>query len=119
MLTRVAQRTPGTLTFVMPTVAPAITSHAGQQRDEDRRRRAPAAAGALFRALARETGGDVLDTGASGDLSATFRRAINDFRSAYVLYYSVRGVDRGGYHTIEVKVAREGATVQARRGYWQ
>ncbi len=116
MLTRVAERTPGTLTFVMPTVAPAITITQGTSVTRIGGVRALPPLAPLFRTLARETGGDVLDTGASGDLSATFRRAINDFRSAYVLYYSVRGVERGGYHTIEVKVAREGATVQARRG---
>ena len=117
MLTRVAQRTPGTLTFVMPT-GPSITvvTRGGAVTRAGVVPRPPLYA--LFQTLAKETGGDVLETMASGDLSSVFRRAIDDFRSAYVLYYSARGVDRGGYHSIEVKVPRAGAVVQARRGYW-
>jgi len=72
----------------------------------------------LFATLARETGGSTLSVGPSTDLTATFRRVLAEFRSTYVLYYRPRGVDRGGYHTIEVKVMREGAQVQARRGYF-
>ena len=118
MLTRVAERTPGTLTFVMPTVGPAVTIRQGDTVTRIGNIRAQPPLASYFRTLASETGGDVLETGANGDLSATFRRAMTDFRSAYVLYYNVRGVDRSGYHRIEVKVAREGAIVQARRGYW-
>jgi hypothetical protein len=43
---------------------------------------------------------------------------LDEFRSNYVLYYTARGVDADGYHTIEVKVNREGAQVHARRGYF-
>jgi len=46
------------------------------------------------------------------------RGVLNEFRSAYVLYYTARGVDRAGYHAIDVKVKRDGAVVQARRGYF-
>jgi hypothetical protein len=56
--------------------------------------------------------------GDATDLSGTFRRVLDDFRSTYVLYYTPRGVNPGGYHSIEVRVKHEGATVQARRGYW-
>jgi len=46
------------------------------------------------------------------------RGVLNEFRSAYVLYHTARGVDRAGYHAIDVKVKRDGAVVQARRGYF-
>jgi hypothetical protein len=35
-----------------------------------------------------------------------------------VLYFNAKGVEQGGYHTLEVKVKRDDTTVQARRGYW-
>jgi hypothetical protein len=73
---------------------------------------------AIFTTLVRETGGTILPVGSGSDLSAAFRTVLNDFRSCYVLYYSAQGVDRDGYHAIEVKVKREGAVVQARRGYF-
>lgn len=72
----------------------------------------------LLATLAKGTGGSVLPVGATADLSAAFRRVLEEFRSAYVLYYTPTGVDRAGYHQIEVKVRRENATVQARRGYF-
>ena len=105
-LTTVAQRTRGTLTFVMP----ALTQVA---RQLSQRPLAP-----VLSAIAVETGGTMLPVNEGTDLSSAFRRVLDDFRSAYVLYYNPRGVDRGGYHTLEVRVKREGATVQARRGYW-
>jgi hypothetical protein len=84
--------------------------------------RRPAAAAvplhALFSTLASETGGAILPVAAGSSLSSTFRRILSEFRSAYVLYYTARNVDGGGYHTIEVKVKREGARIQARRGYF-
>jgi hypothetical protein len=72
----------------------------------------------LFNTLARETGGSVFPVAPSANLSAAFSRVLSDFRSAYVLYYTPRGVDRTGYHDLEVAVRRDGAVVQARRGYF-
>lgn len=54
----------------------------------------------------------------SGALGATFLSILERFRSAYVLFYSPKGVDRTGFHTITVTVNRPGATVEARRGYF-
>jgi VWFA-related protein len=68
--------------------------------------------------LARETGGTMLPVSAAGNLSDAFRRVLNEFRSAYVLYYTARGVERAGYHALDVKVTRDGALVEARRGYF-
>ena len=42
------------------------------------------------------------------------RWASSEVRLAYVR--AARGVDRPGYHALEVKVNRDGAEVQARRG---
>jgi len=72
----------------------------------------------VYTNLARETGGAVLTAGASTDLAAIFRQVLGDFRSAYVLYFNAKGVEQGGYHTLDVKVNRPDAIVTARRGYW-
>jgi len=72
----------------------------------------------LFSTLAAATGGAVVPAPANANLSAVFRSILRDFRSAYVLHYSVRGVDPSGYHTLEVKVNRKDVEVIARRGYW-
>ena len=111
-LTTVAQRTRGTLTFVMPALAQVVRPAAASRQPSQR----PLAS--VLSAIAVETGGTMLPVNEDADLSSAFRRVLDDFRSAYVLYYNPRGVDRGGYHTLEVRVKREGATVQARRGYW-
>ena len=124
ILTAVAQRTRATLTFVMPALAGMpMTSSDGRAvvtsgQTSVGRAAAPGSLPALFTTLARETGGSILPVGLATNLSATFRRVLNEFRSAYVLYYNASGVERGGYHTIEVKVNREDALVQARRGYF-
>jgi VWFA-related protein len=72
----------------------------------------------LFLNVAASTGGDIVTTIATSDLTQVFRRILAEFRSAYVLRYNVRGSDLAGYHTLEVKVKRDGAIVNARRGYW-
>jgi VWFA-related protein len=100
LLLRVASQTRPTLSFVMP-VGPAGSTFS-----------------AVFSALTRETGGSIVPMTTGANLSSLFRRTLDEFRSAYVLYYNARGVDRAGYHTIEVRVKRAGAVVQARRGYF-
>ncbi len=116
VLTSVAQHTRATLTFVM-----AWAGSSGATSiilDSRRGGTTTAAPQPLFRELASETGGSVLPVDPRSDVSSTFRRILADFRSAYVLFYNAQGVDRSGYHTIDVKVNRENATVTARRGYF-
>jgi VWFA-related protein len=125
-LVAVAQRTRATLTFVMPSglSTPIIVS--GSRPDARvplptmtvSRLTAMPAQYAVLAKLSAETGGTLLPVGPSGDLSGAFRRVLSDFRSAYVLYYTPRGVTADGYHAIEVKTTREGAAVLARRGYF-
>jgi VWFA-related protein len=71
----------------------------------------------LYDRLARETGGAVVYTRADEDLSSTFRRVLSEFRSSYVLYFAPRGVERSGFHTLDVNVKQPGVEVRARRGY--
>jgi len=68
---------------------------------------------------ARDTGGEVIPVDAQTNLGSTFRKILDDFRSSYVIFYSPKGVDRTGFHTITVNVTRPaGAIVTARRGYF-
>ena len=72
---------------------------------------------ALSDRLAAETGGMVTSVKAGENLTPKFRRMVQDFRSSYVLYFSPRGVERAGPHSLEVRVKRPGVEVRARRGY--
>lgn len=117
-LIEIGKRSRATVTFVMP-AAPGTRATAGpdglQFFNLGQVRRGPLH-GALA-ALAGETGGSILPVDYSSGLSSAFRTVLDQFRSAYVLYYRPAGVEPGGYHTIEVKVGRD-RTVQARRGYF-
>jgi VWFA-related protein len=120
-LVAIAGRTRATLAFVMPartiTRTLANPSYPGVTTTTtviDR----PMNVDPLFGTLARETGGTILPVGAATDLSAAFRRVLDEFRAAYVLYYTAAGVEREGYHALTVRVKREGAVVRARRGYF-
>jgi VWFA-related protein len=74
----------------------------------------------FYATLTGETGGLVVPVVApGGDVTSTFRRLLSQFRSCYVLRFTPRGVDRGGYHTLAVRTKRpERLDVRARRGYF-
>jgi VWFA-related protein len=67
--------------------------------------------------VASETGGFVATITPEEDVSSTFRRVLEQFRTSYVLYFTPTGVDRQGSHTLEVRVKNAKAEVRARRGY--
>jgi VWFA-related protein len=69
-----------------------------------------------LRQAAAATGGEVRYL---RDAVNAFRQVLDEFRTSYVLRYTPQGVARGGWHTIEVRIARPGThTVRARRGYF-
>ncbi len=70
----------------------------------------------MYAQLATETGGfvEVVDPG--GSLESAFRRMLTEFRRSYVLYFAPNG-ERSGFHTLAVRVRRNGVDVHARRGY--
>jgi len=74
----------------------------------------------VLQRLAVETGGGVFAIGpANPDLTAAFRRAVDQFRSSYVLHFTPTGVERTGFHTLKVSVkGKPKATITARRGYF-
>ena len=67
--------------------------------------------------LAEDTGGALLVAERSDRLRDTFTRVVNEFKSRYILTYTPRGVDPGGWHALDVKLKDQRADITARRGY--
>lgn len=107
-------------TRTTPTVAVVLTSTA-RQRPASLLRTATklgsATAGEIADQIAGETGGFVASIEPGENLTSTFRRVLDQFRSSYVLFFTPTGVDRQGSHTLEVRVKRAKVDVRARRGY--
>jgi len=70
-------------------------------------------------AAAETTGGRTHSTGIfRRSLVGPFRRIFDEMRASYVLQYTPRGVEPGGWHAIRVEVERDDVEVRARRGYF-
>jgi VWFA-related protein len=67
--------------------------------------------------LTSVTGGDLVEIKTTTDLNAVFLRLLNEYRQRYLLSYVPRGVGKGGWHQLDVRVKSQGATVKARPGY--
>jgi VWFA-related protein len=67
--------------------------------------------------LSALTGGTFFRAESTKDLGSTFLRILDEFRHRYLVSYSPRGVVKGGWHKLDVRVARKGLTVKARPGY--
>jgi VWFA-related protein len=117
MVLGVARRTRATLAFVVPSNITTVNTVTGTTISV-RAGTSNSSYHPLLNALARETGGTIFPVGGSTNLSSAFRTVLNDFRNAYVLYFTPQGVERQGYHQLQVKVKREDAQVVARRGYF-
>jgi Ca-activated chloride channel family protein len=68
-------------------------------------------------ALADETGGQVLNAARAGQLHERFVQIMTEFRTRYLLTYTPAGVERTGWHPLEVTVKNTRGRVIARRGY--
>ena len=68
--------------------------------------------------IAVATGGAVVEIESTTDLGRTLIGILDEFRQRYVLSYSPRGVSRGGWHTLQVRVKGRRAAVTARAGYF-
>jgi VWFA-related protein len=69
--------------------------------------------------LTAATGGSVIDGSGGSRLEGAFVAALSEFRTRYQLSYTPTGVDHTGWHPLEVRVRRQGATIRARPGYTQ
>jgi len=103
-----------------PTVAVVLASPSRQRPASLLRtasKLASATVGDLADQIAGDTGGFVVTISPGDNVTSTFRRVLEQFRTSYVLYFTPRGVERPGAHTLEVRVKRAGSDVRARRGY--
>jgi VWFA-related protein len=66
--------------------------------------------------LTTQTGGRLLRVDAR-NLGPTFLEILKEFRQRYLLTYTPRGVSRGGWHTLDVRVKGRKLTVKARSSY--
>ena len=68
---------------------------------------------------AHDTGGDVYYGMKSRAMEELYTRVTEEARNQYTLAYAPSGTDRGlEYHSIEVRVRREGLTILTREGYY-
>ncbi len=68
---------------------------------------------------AHDTGGDVYYGLKSRAMEELYARVTEEARNQYTLAYAPSGTDRGtDYHSIEVRVRREGLTILTREGYY-
>ena len=68
---------------------------------------------------AHDTGGDVYYGLKSRAMEELYSRVTEEARNQYTLAYAPSGTDRGvEYHSIEVRVRREGLTILTREGYY-
>jgi VWFA-related protein len=95
---------------VQSRMADRVTA-AGRQRENKAR--------SDLQALARQSGGDVLDAESTAQLAPEFAAILQEFRSRYLVTYEPTGVRRDdGWHRVEVRVKGRRAKVLTRPGYY-
>jgi VWFA-related protein len=70
----------------------------------------------FLRELTSVSGGRLFEVEKTQNLETIFVGILEEFRQRYLVSYTPRGVDRGGWHKVDVRVKR-GGTVKARPGY--
>ncbi len=71
----------------------------------------------FLHALASDTGGQVLNAARSDQLRDRFVRIITEFRTRYLITYTPHGVEKNGWHPLQVTLKNRKGRVVARRGY--
>ena len=103
-----------------PTVAVVLASPSRQRPASLVRTSAKTSAatvGDMAEQIASVTGGFVAAINPGENLTSTFRRVLEQFRTSYVLYFTPTGVERQGSHTLDVRVKDAKVEIRARRGY--
>ena len=73
--------------------------------------------GPFLKGLTDASGGELFEIQSTTELDATFAKVLDQFRQRYLLSYTPRGVKRGGWHQLKVRVKERGVSVRARPGY--
>jgi len=71
----------------------------------------------FLRDLAEASGGDLIEIQSDAEIDQAFRKILEEFRHRYLLSYTPRGVDKTGWHRLQVRVKKAGVSVKARPGY--
>jgi Ca-activated chloride channel family protein len=72
-----------------------------------------------LQSYAHDTGGDVYYAAKRNSLEGLYSRITEQARNQYTLGYNPRGNDRGkDFHSVEVRVRREGLSITTREGYY-
>jgi VWFA-related protein len=72
----------------------------------------------VLKRLSSTTGGVYTSITQNNELSTTFVRAFDEFRTSYVLRYAPAGTPKPGWHELSVRVTKNGRyDVRARKGY--
>ena len=71
----------------------------------------------FLRDLTSATGGRLYEVEKTANLEAVFLSVLEEFRQRYLVSYTPRGVDRGGWHRLDVSLKGRKVTVKARPGY--
>ncbi len=71
----------------------------------------------FLRDVVTVTGGSLVNLDSTVNLDQAFVRLLDEFRQRYLVSYSPRGVTRGGWHRLDVRIKGRKAAVKARPGY--
>jgi len=71
----------------------------------------------FLRELASATGGRLYEIEKTANLSNVFLSVLEEFRHRYLISYTPNGVDRGGWHKLDVSIKGRKVVVKARPGY--
>jgi len=71
----------------------------------------------FLRDLTEVTAGGVLEMDSIGQIRSAFVRILEEFRSRYLVSFSPRGVQQGGWHRLDVRIKGRRVNVKARSGY--
>jgi len=73
----------------------------------------------FVREVTKATGGRIWEVRRNQDLKASFLEVLRHIRSRYLLTYNPTGVDRDGWHTLDVRLVGARGDVLARPGYYR
>jgi VWFA-related protein len=71
----------------------------------------------FLRDITSLTGGRLFEVEKTTNLASTFLSILEEFRHRYLVSYTPKGVNKDGWHKLDVRVKNRRATIKARPGY--